>query len=103
MARFANKSNSNFPFQKCVVSKGRATSTADHLFLRPATRGKQVGQTPTSKPLGGNERLRNRDAVDDVVAQRRLFAQQITDPLITVHRILDPWCKQYNYYNHLIS
>jgi hypothetical protein len=35
MARFANKSNSNFPFQDCVVSKGQATSTADHLFLRP--------------------------------------------------------------------
>jgi hypothetical protein len=36
MAQFANKSNSNFPFQECVVSKkGQATSTADHLFLRP--------------------------------------------------------------------
>jgi hypothetical protein len=36
MARYANKSNSsNFPFQECVVSKGQATSTADHLFLRP--------------------------------------------------------------------
>jgi hypothetical protein len=35
IARFANKSNSNFPFQECVASKGQATSTADHLFLRP--------------------------------------------------------------------
>jgi hypothetical protein len=36
MARFANNSNSNFfPFQECVVSKGQAISTADHLFLRP--------------------------------------------------------------------
>ena len=32
MARFANKSNSNFPFQECVVSKGQATSTADHFI-----------------------------------------------------------------------
>jgi hypothetical protein len=35
IARFANKSNSNFPFQECVVSKGQAISTADHIFLRP--------------------------------------------------------------------
>jgi hypothetical protein len=31
MARFANKSNSNVPFQECVVSKGQATSAADRL------------------------------------------------------------------------
>jgi hypothetical protein len=29
------RNNSSFPFQECVVSKRQATSTADHLFLRP--------------------------------------------------------------------
>jgi hypothetical protein len=32
-----------------------------------------------------------------------VITQRIRDPLITVHGILDPWCQQYNYYDHLIS
>jgi hypothetical protein len=36
MARFGNKSNSNFPSKNVWFRKGKqATSTADHLFLRP--------------------------------------------------------------------
>jgi hypothetical protein len=72
MARFANKSNSNFPFQECVVSKGQATSTADHLFLRPGEN--RLDKATPSKPLGARQlTARNRDAVDDVVAQRWLL------------------------------
>jgi hypothetical protein len=50
MTRFANKSNINFPLQECVVSKGQATSTADHLFLRPReNRLDKHPQTPGSQ------------------------------------------------------
>ena len=57
MARFANKSNSNFPFQECVVSKGQATSTADHLFLRPGENGldNKHPQNPWWEAINGCE------------------------------------------------
>jgi hypothetical protein len=52
MARFANKSNSNFPFQEGVVSKGQATSTVDHLFLRPAARGNRLDKKTWEAIIG---------------------------------------------------
>jgi hypothetical protein len=72
MARFANKSNSNFPFQECVASKGQATSTADHLFLRPGEN--RLDKHPQTDPWEAiNDCENGMAAVDDVVAQRRLL------------------------------
>jgi hypothetical protein len=50
MARFANNSNSNFPFQECVVSKGQQLLP---LTTFSCDQGK-TGWTNTLKPLGGN-------------------------------------------------
>jgi hypothetical protein len=54
MERFANKSNINFPFQECVVSKGQATATADHLFLldkRPQNPWEAINGCEAGMPL----------------------------------------------------
>jgi hypothetical protein len=99
MARFTNKSNINFPFQECVVSKGQATSTADHLFLRP-------GENRLDKhPQNPWEAIHGCETGMPLMTSwpMTVITQRIRDPLITVHGILDPWCQQYNYYDHLIS
>jgi hypothetical protein len=97
MALFANKSNSNFPFQECVVLKGQATSTVDHLFLRP-------GENRLDKhPQNPWEAIHGCETGMPLMTSwpKDGYSQRIRDPLITIHGILDPWC-QYNCYDHFI-
>jgi hypothetical protein len=99
MARFANKSNINFPFQECVVSKGQATSTADHLFLRPGENRLDKNTLKTPETVNGCE------------TRMPLMTSWPKDGYYTANkrstdhgpRDIGPvWCQQYNYYDHLI-
>ena len=80
------KATATFP-SKSVASTGQATTTADHLILRPGeTRldkhQKQTGrQLTAAKP--GCRWWRH--------GPKTVITQWIRDSLITVHGILDPW------------
>jgi hypothetical protein len=69
----------------------------------PATRGKQVGQSNTLKTPGRQLTAAKPGCRWWRRGPKTVITQQIRDPLITVHGILDPWCQQYNYYDYLIS
>jgi hypothetical protein len=83
-----------------VVSKGQATSTADHLFLRPGeNRLDKHPQNPWETINGCETGM----PLMTLWPKDGYYTANKRDPLITVHGILDPWCQQYNYYDHLIA
>jgi hypothetical protein len=98
MARFAN-SNSNFPSKNVWFRKGKqllplTTFSCDQGKTGWTTTLKTPGRQLTAAKPGCRWWRRGPTTV---------ITQRIRDPLITIHGILDPWCQQYNYYDHLIS
>jgi hypothetical protein len=91
MARFTNKSNNNFPFQECVVSKGQATSTADHLFLRPGDN--RLDKHP-QKPWR---------AINGCETGMPLMTSWLKDGNYTANKRSTDYGPRDNYYDHLVS
>ena len=98
MARFANKSNSNFPFKNVWCRKDKQLLP---LTTFSCDQGK-TGWTNTLKTPGRQLTAAKPGCRWWRRGPKTVITQRIRDPLITVHGILDPWCQQYNYYDHFI-